>query len=438
MTRSVTIIENGRDGAVRYTENGRTINGYWEFGGGDVITIVSMGSREEWAKSHGWASASRASILRFVADETIRQRAPTCVADIDAETGVILLRTGTGKAPVAPAPDANQAKAAAFVRKYADVRSTVALIVLAVAALAGGVMWLGTKTLTVAQGHGVPLNECRRFDDPGGVTCLIQKTDPHAPNWSGRGGGETASVALLIVPFDGIPSRLVPVASGLEPSSFSLARVMGSDGQTIWVDVAGLYGVRWAGDRLVTPQDLQAANPTLEPNWWEDQRNMDVVDGRLHVMRRDRSAALNVDPTTLAASPTAPKPPKGFQHRADPTDFLVAAKIADTGYRNPAYVRLSAQGKPLQLAEPKGVLMVHTSPDGPAGTLLVSRMDDGGRALWTAETGLDRVTLQQVLPGREVVAFVGTRPPVPGKLSEPMVVLVEIGTGTTASHSLWR
>ena len=86
----VTIIENGRDGDVRYAEGAlRAINGYWEFGGNDVVTIVSMGSRMEWERSQAWALERRAAILRFVADEVIRQRAPTCSAEIDEESGII-------------------------------------------------------------------------------------------------------------------------------------------------------------------------------------------------------------------------------------------------------------------------------------------------------------------------------------------------------------
>lgn len=440
MTGTVTIVEHGRDGTVRYAQGGRTIDGYWEFGGGDVVTIVQMGSRDDWARSHGWAVASRASILQIVAGEAIRQRAPTCVATIDQETGVILLRRRPGTAQEGPSARAvAQEKAAGFVRRYADIRSMAAWVVLAIAALAGGIMWFGNKTQSVAQGHGVPLNECVRFGDPspGGIACLIQRTDPQLPNWTGRGGGETVSASVLIVPLDGSPPRHVPAVSGLAPSSLSLARIMGCDGQTLWFDVAGLYGVRLANGGLVTPKDLQEANPSLDPSWWDDQRNMDVVDGRLHVMRRDRSAALDVDPATLSATPAPPKPSKARLSRTAPDDFLTDARGVASTFRNPAYVRSDAQGKQAQLKSPAGVLMVHEASLA-EGTLMVSRMDASGQAVWTANTGLDRSTLQQILPGENAVAFVGTAPAVPGHLSEPMVVLVENETGRVLHHTLWR
>ncbi|MBL9098183.1 MAG: hypothetical protein JNK07_14730, partial [Alphaproteobacteria bacterium] len=77
----VTITESGRDGRVEYGEGLHTISGYWEFGGNDVVTIVSMGSREDWQRSHAWAVDRRANILRVVADEVVRQRAPSCTAE---------------------------------------------------------------------------------------------------------------------------------------------------------------------------------------------------------------------------------------------------------------------------------------------------------------------------------------------------------------------
>lgn len=442
MRQRVVIVENGRDGTVRYAGTAGTIDGYWEFGGGDVITIVSMGSREEWAQSYAWAVDSRAAILRFVADETIRQRAPTCVADIDEDRGVILLRVAPGTAvPVGPPPGGTpQAKAAAFVRRQSDLKANLALILLAIFSIGGAVMWFGKKALSVAPAHGVPLGECLRYDapSPGGISCLVQKTDPHLPNWSGRGGGETTSVSLLNIPLDGSAPRLVAVASGLAQNSYSLARIMGSDGRTLWFDVAGLYGVRLDDGALVSPKEFQLANPNLDPNWWDDQRNMDVVDGRLHVMRPDRSAALDVDPATLNATPVTPKPSNARFLRRDVEDYLIEAALTETTYRKPAYLRLDASSKALRLAGPSGVLMVHTSQGGLAGTLLVSRMDDAGREIWTTDTGLDRFALQQILPGRDVMAFIGKRPPVPDKLSEPVAVLLDTATGNVATHSLWR
>ena len=57
MRPSVSITEDGRSGHVVYNQGLRSITGYWEFGGHDVVTIVSMGTRAEWDRAHGWAVA---------------------------------------------------------------------------------------------------------------------------------------------------------------------------------------------------------------------------------------------------------------------------------------------------------------------------------------------------------------------------------------------
>lgn len=88
----VTITEEGRSGSVMYTEASGSISGWWEFAGGDALAIVNVGSANEWKHGHPWAVERRAAILRFVADEVIRQKASGCKAEIDEENGWITLR----------------------------------------------------------------------------------------------------------------------------------------------------------------------------------------------------------------------------------------------------------------------------------------------------------------------------------------------------------
>ena len=504
----VTIIENGRDGRVEYGEGLRSIDGYWEFGGNDVVVIVSMGSREDWQRSHAWALDRRADILRLVADEVIRQRAPSCKADIDEEQGVILLRQGAGAASRAAAratASSNQAKAVAFVHRLGDLREMLATGLVVLALIAAAVLWLGQKALTVSPVSGIPLNDSVRFDagvpaHPGGIATLIQTTDPHMVEISGRGGNTTTSLSILITPLDGSAPRLVPVVSRVPPSGVQLSRIMGSDGRTVWFDAAGFYGVRLDDFSLVTPDTLRAANPDLDPSWWEDQRGMDIVAGKLHIMNADRSAALDVDPDTLKATPTTPKPSNARFDRREPADYLAAgilvtpkawlglhgaaeraddvkpgrwirpvesareervarqlskavlepgsdgshfrirsiAPVSETEYLEAALLRMDRKAEPLRLRDPDSALMIHTSEAGSDGRLMVSRVDLQGQVLWSVDTGLHRFSLKQILPGTDVMAFVGTRPPVPDKLSEPLIVLVDTGTGKVTSHTLWR
>lgn len=424
MKRSVTIIEKGRDGSVRYADGLRSIEGYWEFGGNDVVTIVSMGTADEWRSAHAWAVPQRAEVLRFVADEVIRQRAPTCEAEIDDERGYILLRVSAARAHLdgTSARSSARTDAATFVRRYGELRSMLGFGVLVIVLVLGAVAWLGRSALSVAPAHGVPLGDSVRTDTH--VVSLVQATDAHLPRVSGRGGDDTASISALLIPLGGGAPQRVPLVGGLAPSAYGLARVMGSDGHTVWLDVAGLVGVRTSDYTLVTVDDLRAANPGLDPGWWDDQRGMDVVEGVLHVMRPDRSAALDVDPATLAARPATPRPPTAARFmKRSPDDVLAAgfvlpdgrwlglhaptalqgafgpgkwvrsveraddtkqqrrlylgtteassdgdhhrlrtiAAASDADYQDAAFLRLSPDAAPVSLAAPAGTLMVHTA-----------------------------------------------------------------------------
>lgn len=502
MPGSVSISESGRDGGVRYSRGIRSIEGYWSFGGGDVVAIVSMGSRADWEHRHAWALDDRDAILRLVADEVVRQRAPTCTAEIDDASGDILLRQrgangGSGKREAGVDPTARSGSAT-FVRRYARLRSMVGSGALLVTLFAGALLWIGKSALSVAPANGVPLNASVRTDRH--IATLIQYTDPHLPEISGRGGNTTSSLGILLVPLDGSTPRLVPVASGLSSNSYQLARILGSDGRTIWFDAAGLFGVRLDDYELVASDHLRDANPGMNPRWWDDSRGADLIDGKLHVVNDDRSAAIDVDPVTWKATAVAPRVSHARFNRSAPGDYLAAGFLfgegawlglhsqdeADGEFRpgqwvravertedakrlrrlfigrtepssdgehrrllritpasnveflNAAFLRLADNATPLRLANPDSVLMLYTSAPGQQGTVVVARVDLQGQVLWTMDTGLDRFLLQQILPGEGAFAFVGTRPPIPDKLSEPFLVLIDNQSGKMTSHSLWR
>ncbi|MBL8012185.1 MAG: hypothetical protein JNJ64_16370 [Flavobacteriales bacterium] len=499
MRPSVSITEDGRSGQVIYSEGLRSITGYWEFGGHDVVTIVSMGSRADWERAHAWAMERRTEILGFVADEVVRQRAPSCRAEVDAERGDILIRLGPGSAaPTSSGAGSPQARSAAFVRRYSNLKAMVGLGILVATVIIGGVLWLGRKALTVAPVSGVPLNDCVRTDTH--IASLIQTTDPHLVEISGRGGHTTTSLSILIIPLDGTEPFVVPFAREVDGNGYTLSRILGSDGRTLWFDCMGLHGVRLRDRKLVAAEDLMAANPGIPSRWWEDARGTDLLDGKLHLINDDRSAALDLDPDTWKAEPVTPKPSNDRFERREPTDHLASglvtpagswlglhaseelerdfkvgtwvrrvenaedakrerrlyrgelergsdaghfrirgiAPIGDSAYLNAAFLRLQAKAEPLRLADPASALMVHTDKPGLGGRLIVSRVDLDGKAIWRTETGLDRYTVSQILPGAVAFAFVGTRPPVEGKLSEPLVVLVDNATGKMTVHSLWR
>jgi hypothetical protein len=118
--------------------------------------------------------------------------------------------------------------------------------------------------------------------------------------------------------------------------------------------------------------------------------------------------------------------------------MLSLGPVAETEYLNAAFVRAGLRADPLRLSGPDGFLMVYTSSPGLQGTLVVARVTPTGELVWKVDTGLDRFTLGQILPDDRWPAFVGLRPPVPGKVSEPLVVVVDAQSGKAATTTLWQ
>ena len=82
--------------------------------------------------------------------------------------------------------------------------------------------------------------------------------------------------------------------------------------------------------------------------------------------------------------------------------------------------------------------MLYTSKTGLGGTAVIARVDDQGNVIWKTDTGIYRFSLEQILPGERSMAFIGERPQVEGKVSEPLLVVVDNATGTATTTSLWR
>ncbi len=506
-------MEHGRDGQVTYHEGPRSITGYQEFGGGEVVAIVSMGSAGEWLVQHPWAVDRRAEILDYVAGELIRLRAPTCSAEIDRATGAILFRdkdagvaAGVIRTVTAAPGDGRRVVEddTAWLWRYARLKGRVGVVGLAIA-LAVGAAWLvKSRVLVVRAVSGVPFGPVLRTDTH--LASLIDTRQPYTPSLHHDSSTERFTLSLFLVPLDGSPPRLVALKTDLRSGDYPLARVIGTDGHTMWADVNQLVGVNLRSYTRVTEDDVRRANPELDARWIEDTRGMDVVDGRLHMLSDDHRDARAIDPGTLRASAVPPKniarplsaPPLstymaaglrvsdtawlGLQSEADLAGEYRAGKwlravesatdtpreartlmrgtldpeastggnhrrivamtpIATTTYRNASFLRLTETSEPLRLAGPNSLLMLHTSGDGTgaSSTLLVSRVDvTSGQVLWTRDTGLHRFLLQQVLPSERSTVFVGTRPPIPDKLSEPLIVSLDHTSGEITTLSLWR
>jgi hypothetical protein len=89
---SVDAVEKGRSGSIEYREPAGRMSFYWEFGGGGAVAIIWVGDPALWKSRYPWAVDHRRSILERVAQEIVRQKAPSCRADIDEKGGYIYIR----------------------------------------------------------------------------------------------------------------------------------------------------------------------------------------------------------------------------------------------------------------------------------------------------------------------------------------------------------
>ncbi|MGB7566190.1 MAG: hypothetical protein WBM08_15730 [Prochlorococcaceae cyanobacterium] len=92
----VEIRESGRSGSVDYHEGTDSLSFHWEFGGGDTVASIWIGESSEWNARLPWAAGRREAILARIAEEVVRQRAPTCSALIEEPPGFISIRQRPG------------------------------------------------------------------------------------------------------------------------------------------------------------------------------------------------------------------------------------------------------------------------------------------------------------------------------------------------------
>jgi hypothetical protein len=79
----VVIREHGRCGRIDYCEGDQLASVDWEFGGGDVVAIITTTSSDEWDKLYPWAAGRQTEILRRIGTEVVAQKARGGVVDLE-------------------------------------------------------------------------------------------------------------------------------------------------------------------------------------------------------------------------------------------------------------------------------------------------------------------------------------------------------------------
>lgn len=378
--------------------------------------------------------------------------------------------------------------------RYSKAKMVLALILVVAALLAVGVKSL----FSIKVPNGVPLGESYRAGKL--IVTLIQTLEAYVPALNRDAGNDRYTAALFVTPVDGSsPGRLIPIGKGLLSSDLLLARVLGFDGKRVWCLVDRLHGVNLQTGKLADAATLRQANPNLDESW-DDPRRLSF-DKRLQVTSLDRQRHFEVDAETLKAAsmvgarevvklPVKPilenflsvgarplpsrwlallsareaevlyKPKSWLQpfNRAENAkamrhiyegqlgpelargnrEILGLTALSDYAYFNAALINSGPQAQPIRLSSPDSFLMAYTTSPAPQATLTVARVTTAGEVIWKADTGLDRFLLKQVLADGRFPAFVGTRPAVPNKVSEPLLVIIDTQTGSVASTSLWQ
>jgi len=187
-------------------------------------------------------------------------------------------------------------------------------------------------------------------------------------------------------------------------------------------------------NRLIRLDELRRINPDLEALWPVGYYE---VNGHLIVSTRDRQTIVEIDPLTLKATHLPTLLPSSHPIPPQPVDSLISeVGSTDPTQIRPAWVRNAVDAPPMEFGSPESRLRIHWKRVGfPQRMLVVSRMATSGAVVCSVDTGID--TLQQILPDRNITVFIGTRPAVPEKISEPIIVMINLEDGSLAQHSLW-
>jgi hypothetical protein len=78
MKPRVTFISQGRAGIVEYHDEIGSVRMDYEFGGGDCVAFIFLPSDTAWINSWHRSPESKEAIMRVIAEETVRQKAPNC------------------------------------------------------------------------------------------------------------------------------------------------------------------------------------------------------------------------------------------------------------------------------------------------------------------------------------------------------------------------
>lgn len=366
------------------------------------------------------------------------------------------------------------------------------VVVVLVLTFAGLAAW---QFVTI-KSTGTPLGPAMRASDY--IVQIISTQERYLPSLHRNPSKDRYRLDLLIVS-TADPARQEMITLIRQQQSNALqpmTKILGAQGDVVWVQALDLFAVNLRTKRVAGEADLRKANPEL--GRFLHSAKPQFTD-RLLAVAPDWSSAYEFSGETLKAT-ACPPPSRGSwleeqlngriagslssggliaatewiavatpeDAKSDfkpgfslPRDFTAGEKdrnrqlyrgtadtskvrppiqssqrISETEYRQATLLRAEPGGTLLRATNPDSVFLLSRTGKELFAPFTLTRLAPDGNAIWNSATGIAR--LAQVLPGADCIALIGERPPVPNKVPEPILVLVNPATGATNTVSLWR
>ena len=78
MEQKLEYINEGRGGYIIYKDEQGVIKLFYEYGGGNCVTIIYVPSINEWTTKTKRSLTQRQAVLTFIAEQSIKDQAPNC------------------------------------------------------------------------------------------------------------------------------------------------------------------------------------------------------------------------------------------------------------------------------------------------------------------------------------------------------------------------
>ncbi len=344
---------------------------------------------------------------------------------------------------------------------------------------------------------GLPLGAAART--PTHILQLVHTTERYLPTLHRIPGKDRFRIDLLAISIADPTHQetFTLIRQQQANASTPMTKILGADGNVVWIQALDLFAVNLKTKHIARRVDLRKRNPELElflnsarseftdrfvavsPDWsqayefaaetlkatacpppsrgsWLEEQSKDRLEKSLCsgglISANEWIAALTADDAKNNFKP-------GFSL---PRDFSASDKdqirqlyrgnletsesrsrigscerLTTTEYRAATFLRAKPGGSVRHEAQPDSFFLLHRVGTEPLAPFTLVRIAPDGKPLWNTATGIGR--LAQVLPGPDCIALLGERPPVPNKVSEPIVTLVNVASGAVVGTvSLWR